>query len=90
MEERVAKLEQQFASIDAKLSRLPIIEAQMAKATEVAEIKGQLSQIPKTTEWGALRAEIAEIKGKISNIPTTWQMMFGLLGVVLAILWKSK
>lgn len=69
MEQRVARLEEQFASIDAKLTKMSTLDVQLA------EIKGQLSQMPKASDWATLRAEIAEIKGKVSNIPSTWQLV---------------
>jgi predicted fused transcriptional regulator/phosphomethylpyrimidine kinase len=108
MENRVAKLEQAMASIDKKLDRIPMIEAQiieikaqMAKATDVAELKGQLSQMPKATEvanikshfktdFGNLKADVAKLDGRVSNLPTMWQMILGFIGIMLAILWKTK
>ena len=72
MAERVAKLEQQFAKIDIQLARLPIIEAQMAKATDVSEIKGQLSQLPKAVDFGRL-------EGRIQTLPTTLQLITALI-----------
>ncbi|MEQ1697961.1 MAG: hypothetical protein ABL901_19180 [Hyphomicrobiaceae bacterium] len=90
MENRVSRLEQQFASIDAKLSKLDTIEGQMAKATEVAEIKGQLSQMPKATEFGHLRGDVSRIAERTTNLPSMWQMMLGFLGIIVAILWKTK
>ena len=75
MEERVAKLEQLFASIDAKLSRLANIETQVAltaKATDVAEIKGRLAEMPKAVDFGRL-------DGRINQLPTTFQLITGLI-----------
>lgn len=100
MENRVSKLEQAIIGIDGKLSRLGAIEtqlvdiktqlAQTAKATDVAEIKGQLAQMPKATEFGNLRAEVAKLDGRVANLPTMWQMILGFIGIILAILWKTK
>ena len=99
MENRVSKLEQQFASIDAKLERLAPIEAQLAelkihvsqlpKAAEFGEMKGQLSQMPKVADLTATRTEIAEIKGKLSLMPNNWVFGLGLIGLgsfILAVL----
>jgi hypothetical protein len=93
MDERVSRLEQQFASIDAKLSKLDTIESQlglMAKAVDVAEIKGQLSQMPKASEFAQLRAEVSRVAERTASLPTSWQMIIAFLGVILAILWKTK
>lgn len=84
MEERIAKLEQQFASIDKKLDQIAEVKLQLA------EIKGQLSQMPKATEFGGLRADVAKLDGRVSNLPTMWQMILGFIGIILAVLWKTK
>ena len=99
MDERVSRLEQQFASIDTKLDRLVPIEAQLAelkihvsqlpKAAEFGEMKGQLSQMPKAADLIAIRTEIAEIKGKLSLMPNNWSFGLGLIGLggfILAVL----
>ena len=100
MEERVGKLEEAMHSIDGKLSRLPLIEGQIAeikvqlthtaKATDVAEIKGRLTEMPRSNDWAALRAEVAAVKEKLNGVPNSWQMMLGFIGIILAILWKTK
>jgi hypothetical protein len=84
MEQRVAKLEQQFASIDKKLDQVAEVKLQLA------EVKGQLSQMPKATEFGGLRSDVAKLDGRVSNLPTMWQMILGFIGIILAVLWKTK
>lgn len=95
MENRVTKLEQQFASIDAKLAKIETLPVQLA------EIKGQLSQMPKATDvanmraefhtsFGVLKSEIARLDGRVSTLPTMWQTILGFMGIILAILWKAK
>jgi hypothetical protein len=97
MEQRLTDLEKQMAEVRAHLSVLPAIESklieiagQMAKATEVAEIKGQLSQMPKATEFGHLRGDVSRLAERTTNLPSMWQMMLGFLGIIVAILWKTK
>ena len=93
MEQRVSKLEQAIVSIDKKLEQLAEIKvllAQTAKATDVAEIKGQLSQLPKAAEFWNLKADVAKLDGRVTNLPTMWQMILGFIGIILAILWKTK
>jgi hypothetical protein len=46
MAARVARLEEQIAQIARQLDR---VEAQMAKAVDLAEVKGRVSQLP--TVW---------------------------------------
>ena len=95
MENRVTKLEQQFASIDAKLAKIETLPVQLA------EIKGRLSQMPKATDvanmraefhtsFGVLKSEIARLDGRVSTLPTMWQTILGFMGIILAILWKAK
>ena len=101
MENRVTKLDQQFAKIDGQLAEIKALVAGTAKATDVAEIKGPLSQMPKATDvanmraefhtsFGVLKSEIARLDGRVSTLPTMWQTILGFMGIILAILWKAK
>jgi hypothetical protein len=90
MENRVSKLEQQFASIDAKLSKLSSIDVQLA------EIKGLLAQTATKVELANLRADInkdfgslkndvnkvvSDLRTDVAQLPTIWQLFAIVLSV---------
>ena len=86
LERRVASLEEKMGRIDAKLSGIELI---------LAEIRGQLSQMPKAMDFVAIRndvardfvalgADVAELKGRVANLPTTWTLLSFSIGVSLA------
>jgi hypothetical protein len=75
LEQRVASLEEKIGRMDAKLSAIELV---------LADIRGQLSQMPRAMDFASLRAEVAEVKGRIGNLPTTWTLLSFAVGACLA------